>query len=77
MYVAKYRIVLDDHLNKEQGSATSSYQDMIKSTFDLFSSNINKNKGGSIRDDVLKLKWEQKIKADADATTTKKSTHSY
>lgn len=56
-------LLLEDHLNKKQGrSATSSFQDMIKNTFDL-SSSSNKGGGGNIRDDVLK--WEQKLKADA------------
>jgi len=54
-------LLLEDHLNKEQGTSTS-FHDMIKNTFDL-SSNSSTSKGGSMREDVLK--WEQKLKADA------------
>ena len=55
-------LLFDDHQNNNEQS--TSFQDMIKKTFDLSSSSsASHNKQDHIRNDVLK--WEQKLKADA------------
>lgn len=55
-------LLFDDHQNSNEQS--TSFQDMIKKTFDLSSSSsASHNKQDHVRNDVLK--WEQKLKADA------------
>mmetsp|Transcript_2142 Transcript_2142/g.3100 ORF Transcript_2142/g.3100 Transcript_2142/m.3100 type:complete len:333 (-) Transcript_2142:141-1139(-) len=55
-------LLFDDHQNNNEQS--TSFQDMIKKTFDLSSSSsASHNKQDHVRNDVLK--WEQKLKADA------------